>query len=150
MPAPALTIRPPGQNDRDAWEKLWKGYQTFYEVDLPPAVTAETWRRIHDPTEPVWAALAWSGDLAVGLVHWLFHRSTWMIEDYCYLQDLFVAPEIRGGGVGRRLIAHVHDAALGGGAGRLYWLTHETNTQAMTLYDAIGSKSGFLQYRMPL
>jgi len=29
----------------------------------------------------------------------------------------------------------------------VHWLTHETNTAAMQLYDRIAERSGFLQYR---
>ena len=30
---------------------------------------------------------------------------------------------------------------------RVHWLTHETNTDAMLLYDRIADRSGFIQYR---
>jgi hypothetical protein len=36
------------------------------------------------------------------------------------------------------------------GASRVYWLTHETNTQAMVLYDQVATRSGFVQYRRVL
>ena len=145
-----FTIRQPASEDRSVWEALWSGYQTFYKTDIAPATTDETWRRLLDPAEPVWAALAWQGDAAVGLAQWVFHRSTWSVSDFCYLNDLFVAPDARGGGVGRRLIGHVHESAQRAGAGRVYWLTHETNTEAMKLYDAVAKNSGFVQYRMPV
>jgi hypothetical protein len=32
----------------------------------------------------------------------------------------------------------------------VYWLTQETNTVAMRLYDQIAQKSGFIMYRQPL
>lgn len=145
-----LDIRSPTPTDRPAWEALWSGYQAFYKVEIAAATTDETWRRLLDPSEPVWAVLAWQDDVAVGLVQWVFHRSTWSVTDFCYLNDLFVAPALRGGGVGRCLIAHVHGEATRAGCGRLYWLTHESNTQAMKLYDAVARNSGFVQYRMPV
>ncbi len=144
---PPIRIQPPGTLDRNAWEGLWKGYQAFYKADIPEDATSETWRRIHDPTEPVWAALAWADGSAVGLVHWIFHRSTWTVGNYCYLQDLFVAPDLRGIGAGRKLIAHVYGEAEREGCSRVYWLTHETNHQAMKLYDSVADRSGFVQYR---
>ena len=143
-------IRPPAPDDRAAWEPLWAGYQAFYKAEIPSATTEETWRRLLDPAEPVWAALAWRGDVAIGLAQWVFHRSTWSVSDFCYLNDLFVTPDGRGGGIGRSLIFHVRDAARQAGCGRLYWLTHETNSQAMMLYDAVAKNSGFVQYRMPV
>jgi len=83
---------------------------------------------------------------AVGVVHWIMHRSCWTVGDYCYLQDLFVAQNIRGGGVGRKLIEAVYAIAQEHGCSRVHWLTQETNAQAMILYDKIAAKSGFLQY----
>ena len=93
------------------------------------------------------AALAWRDGQAIGLVHWVIHRSTWTTGDYCYLQDLYVAETVRGGGVGRALIEQVYAAAQAYGANRVHWLTQEDNTQARQLYDRIASRSGFIQYR---
>jgi len=66
------------------------------------------------------------------------------------LQDLYVDQDLRGGGVGRALIAHVRGEAEAAGCSRLYWLTHESNTDAMVLYDKVAEKSGFVQYRVVL
>jgi GNAT superfamily N-acetyltransferase len=84
------------------------------------------------------------------MVHYIFHRSCWMLNDSCYLQDLFAAPEVRGQGVGRALIEHVYAEAAKAGSTRVWWLTHESNQQAMVLYDRIADKSGFVQYRKAL
>ena len=99
--------------DREAWTQLWKAYLAFYETVLPDEVFASTWSRLLDPTEPTWGALALQDGQPVGLVHWLYHRTNWAIADNCYLQDLFVTPEGRGGGHGRALIEHVAADARG-------------------------------------
>ncbi|KDC75123.1 FR47-like protein [Bordetella bronchiseptica MBORD635] len=143
-------IRPLSAADHEAWLPLWKGYQEFYKVQLADAATAQTWQRFLDPAEPMHAALAWRDGKAIGMVHWIFHRSCWTTGDYCYLQDLFVAPDVRSSGAGRALIKHVYADARAQGAARVYWLTHETNTDAMHLYDHIADRSGFLQYRKVL
>lgn len=150
MTATDIVIRPLGPADHSAWMPLWRGYQSFYQTDIPDEVSAVTWARLLDPTEPMGGALAWQGDRAVGLVHHIRHRSCWTTGDYCYLQDLFVAADIRGGGVGRWLIGHVYDIAHAAGCARVYWLTHETNTTAMQLYDKVADRSGFVQYRKSL
>ncbi|WP_421853803.1 GNAT family N-acetyltransferase [Novosphingobium sp.] len=143
-------IRHPTGADRAAWDRLWQGYQRFYKVDIAQSVSELTWARLHDPAEPMHAAIAWAGERAIGLVHWIFHRSTWTAGPYCYLQDLYVDEDVRGGGVGRMLIAHVRSEAEAAGASRLYWLTHESNTDAMALYDKVAERSGFVQYRVVL
>lgn len=151
MSASRDTIRPLGAADAAIWLPLWQAYLTFYEAELPEKVTQATWRRLLDPGESVHGALAIDENgRAVGLVHWLFHRSTWAVEDYCYLNDLFVADSQRGKGVGRALIAHVHADAAARGASEVYWLTHETNRTAQRLYDAVAERAGFIQYRQPI
>jgi GNAT superfamily N-acetyltransferase len=68
-------------------------------------------------------------------------------SDDCYLQDLFVADDARGSGVGRVLIEHVYADARRRGASRVYWLTHEFNHNARQLYDRVADRSGFIHYR---
>jgi len=131
----------------DSWLPLWKNYQRFYEVDIPESVTRETWSRFLEPVEPMEAAMAMKGEQALGFVHLLYHRSTWTKGDYCYIQDLFVAGDSRGGGVGRALIEHVYAEARSRGAPCVYWTTHESNRDAMQLYDRIADRSPFIQYR---
>jgi GNAT superfamily N-acetyltransferase len=133
--------------EHDSWYPLWRAYQEFYKLDIPAEVSAVTWRRLLDPAEPMFGALAWSAQKAVGLVHWLLHRSCWTIGNYCYLQDLFVCHEERSRGIGRKLIDHVTLAAEESECSRVYWLTHETNSNAMLLYDRVAERSGFVQYR---
>jgi GNAT superfamily N-acetyltransferase len=138
------------RGDQARWMPLWRSYQSFYKVEIAEAVTAKTWSRMLEASEPVHGALAVLGGEAVGLVHWLFHRSTWSAADICYLQDLFVAPEIRGQGAGGSLIAHVYEQAHAVGTAEVYWLTHETNTTAMKLYDRVATRDGFVQYSKTL
>lgn len=145
-----VQIRPVGAADQAAWLPLWQAYQRFYQAEIPAATSAVTWQRFLDPAEPMHAALAWRDGEAIGLVHWIFHRSCWTVGDYCYLQDLFVAESVRGGGLGRALIEHVYAQARQAGASRVHWLTQEHNAQARLLYERIASRSGFIQYRQLL
>jgi GNAT superfamily N-acetyltransferase len=146
----AAVIRPATLLDFDAWLPLWQGYLEFYKATLAHETTLTTWARLLDEREPMHAALAELGGSAVGVVHFIEHRSCWTTGNYMYLQDLFVAPEARGHGVGRLLIDHVYTEAAARGCSRVWWLTHESNTQAMVLYDQVADRSGFVQYRKML
>ena len=150
MSARTISIRELQPDDRAGWEPLWKGYQTFYKVDLPLSTTDVTFARLLDDAEPMHCLVATEETAIIGIVHFIFHRSTWTSGDYCYLQDLFTSEAARGKGVGRTLIEGVVARAKEHGASRVYWLTHETNTQAMILYDQVAQKPGFLQYRIAL
>jgi GNAT superfamily N-acetyltransferase len=144
-------IRPVDRADFDQWLPLWDGYNKFYgrfgPTALPVEVTQTTWARFFDAYEPVHALVAESDGRLVGLVHYLFHRSTNMLGPTCYLQDLFTAEAERGKGVARALIEAVYDQAKRAGATRVYWQTHETNTTAQRLYDRVAERSGFIVYR---
>ena len=142
-----IQILPLAAEHKLQWYPLWRGYQAFYKTDIAKAVSDITWQRMLNPAEPMGGALAWNGDRAIGLVHHIQHRSCWTVGDYCYLQDLFVAHEARGTGTGRKLIEYVYEFAKAKGCSRVHWLTHETNTDAMKLYDNIADRSGFVQYR---
>jgi GNAT superfamily N-acetyltransferase len=146
---PSCDLTPLAGSDFDAWEPLWQGYLSFYKATVPNSTTALTFSRLTSGAEPMGGFLARDGaGKAVGMVNWIDHRSCWTPGDYCYLQDLFVAPEGRAQGVGRALIEAVVEAAKARRCSRVYWLTHETNTDAMVLYDRVAEKSGFTQYRM--
>jgi GNAT superfamily N-acetyltransferase len=145
-----LTVRPVAPTDLAQWEALWEGYNTFYERTVPPEITRMTWSRFFDAYEPVHALVAENDGRLLGLVHYLFHRSTTLIGPTCYLQDLFTTEAARGQGVGRALIESVYERARSAGSLRVYWQTHETNVTAMALYDKVAERSGFLVYRKRL
>jgi GNAT superfamily N-acetyltransferase len=146
-----VIVRPLAPADLAQWRPLWDGYNAFYGRSGPTALAEEvmrtTWARFFDDGEPVHALVAEHEGRLVGLVHYLFHRSTVSIGPNCYLQDLFTDAALRGQGVGRALIAAVAERARAGGASRLYWMTHESNAAAMKLYDQVAEKPGFVIYR---
>jgi GNAT superfamily N-acetyltransferase len=147
---PEITIRPLATSDRVQWEPLWQGYLRFYKASLTPDISDATFARLTRGTEPMGGFVAERDGRLIGIVHWVVHRSTWNIRDICYLQDLFTAPEARGTGAGRALIAAVKQMAQAKGCFRVYWQTHESNLQAQALYDKVADKSGFIVYRQPL
>ena len=142
-----IVVRPVGRDEREAWSPLWAGYLAFYETSVPAETSDVTWRRLHDPAEPMHLLGAYVDGKLTGIVHYIFHRSTWTPGNYCYLQDLFVADSARGLGLGRALIEAVYDRAKSAGASRVYWLTQEGNAQARILYDQVADRPGFIQYR---
>lgn len=138
------------ESDRADWEPLWQGYLTFYETELAPAVTDATFARLV-AGEGMHGAIARDDEgRAVGFVNWLPQSSTWTRGAYCYLEDLFVDPDVRGGGVGRALIAHVREWAQAAGCDQVYWLTADANAQARELYDKVAELSGFVHYQITL
>lgn len=145
IPAP-IRIRDPAAADEAAWRSLWSGYNAYYAINIPEVVTARTWQRILDPASSMFARLADIDDDIVGFSVCVVHEGTWSIAPVCYLEDLFVAPEFRGRGCGRRLIADLLDRAKAMGWSQLYWHTRADNP-ARPLYDEFAEADDFVRYR---
>lgn len=133
--------------DEPDWRRLWSAYLAFYEADVSEEVYATTFARLLSEEEPQFGLIAQTGGVPVGLVHYIFHRHNWKIEDVCYLQDLYADPAHRGQGVGRALIEAVYAAADARGAPSVYWMTQSFNTTARKLYDRIGEETPFIKYQ---
>lgn len=141
------SVRSLAATDTQAWLALWAGYLAFYKATLAPEVTETTFARLTGPDADMFGLAAEIDGRVVGIAHCIVHRSTWAVAPYVYLNDLFVAPEVRGSGVGRALIEAVYARADAMGAERVYWLTHETNAAGRRLYDRLAVNDGFLEYR---
>lgn len=145
------TIRPLRPDDRAEWARLWTGYLDYYKTTVPQAVYDSTFERlIGTDAQDFNAFIAEQDGRAVGLVHFLFHRHCWKIENVCYLQDLYADPSVRGTGVGRALIEAVYAAADANGTPAVYWLTQDFNTEARKLYDRIAQVTPFIRYNRKL
>lgn len=142
-----ITIRPIESRDELRWRNLWDAYTRFYEREPSDALTASTWRRIFDPTVPVHTIVAEDSEAGVvGIANYLIHESTSALSPVCYLQDVFVDPAARGGGIGGLLIDWLIVEMATQGWSRLYWHTKEDNYRARGLYDTYTRQSGFLRY----
>jgi GNAT superfamily N-acetyltransferase len=148
-----LEIRSIAADDAVAWRELWTAYLEFYESSVPDEVYQTTFSRLvsdhaagdasfYEPR----GLLALLDGKPVGLVHYFYHRHCWRIEQVCYLQDLFAAPDVRGTGVGRALIEAVYAQADADGCPNVYWMTQEFNAQARKLYDRVATLTPFVKY----
>ena len=137
-------------SDRSAWDPLWQGYLKFYKTELSDEQSELTWQRLLDPNFNLHCLVAEVDGVVQGITHYSFQNSTWAPKNYCYLEDLFVEPTLRGGGIGRLLIDGVKSIANAAGSSRLYWNTDATNETARKLYDSYVMESGKVQYRIAL
>lgn len=143
-----VSVRRVVASDEEAWLKLFRDYVVFYKASVPEEIIAQTWRRLLNQDDNMMALIATNdAGKALGIAALVFHRSTWSAAWYCYLEDLFVAPEARGSGVARALIEATYAEADSRGATRTYWATQESNSTARALYDRVGMLTDFVQYR---
>lgn len=143
----SVYVRRITSEDYPAWRQLWAGYHEFYQNTIPDEVTQHTWLRIMDEQSPVQCIVADSASEGViGIANYIVHDSTWAIAPSCYLQDMFVRPEVRANGTGEALLNWLKAEMTAQGWARLYWLTKENNYRARGLYDKYTPHSGFVRY----
>lgn len=148
---PTISVSPLVPEDHDHWLVLARAYKDFYGTPTTDAEFAAAWERLSaEPAARTVHGLAARVDgRIVGIVHYLFHVSTWT-ESVCYLQDLFTADAARGKGMARALIDGVANDTRKRGATRLYWLTQSDNSIARRLYDRVAAHQGFIRYDLAL
>lgn len=127
-------------DDRDAWQLLWDANNLGHKNE---AVSAETWRRLLDPSSPVHGFAARVDGRMVGLVHYILHPVTGHIQPVAYMQDLYVDPAFRRKGIARTLITHLAELGKQKKWARLYWLAENSNDGAQALYRRLGTKLDF-------
>ena len=142
----SIIIRPITLSDKARWLELFKEYVIFYKSKVSDEQFELTWQRIHSDFN-MYGLIAEKDGQIVGIAHYIFRPSTWDVEDFCYLEDLFVDPKVRGTGVGRALIGELENIATAKGSKRLYWTTATDNEVARKLYDKVAI-TDFVQYRI--
>lgn len=151
MPTPSssLTIRPLQQSDRARWEKMFADYATFYKTEIPGGAFDHVWQWVFDPKQEFYCDIAIIDDeKIIGFTQYqLIYRSLGG-NKVCYLNDLFVDPNIRGTGAGRAMIDNVIEFARKNDIAGVQWITQEFNYAARKLYDTYEPKSDFIMYRV--
>ena len=142
-----ISIREIEASDKTAWAALWTDYLSFYESTLDADVFDTAFSRLLSTDEFEFSGfLACDGATPVGLVHYVFHRHIWKVENVCYLQDLYVDPAARNTKAAEMLINAVYDAADAAGSPSVYWMTQSFNTGGKRLYDRVGRRTPFIRY----
>lgn len=143
-----MLIRHPVPSDEAAWRGLWAGYVAFYEADVAEAVTARTWERLIHKQDGLVCRVAEADGTICGFSLSVLHAGTWSLTPVCYLEDLFVAPEQRGRGIGEALIRDLVAMAKSQGWSGLYWHTRASNVDARRVYDRFTLADDFVRYRL--
>lgn len=80
-----------------------------------------------------------AGGEAVGYAFFFTTFSTWECRPGIWLEDVFVRPQHRRGGIGHAVLAHLAGIAVERGCARLDWCALEWNEPALSFYDKLGA-----------
>ena len=95
--------------------------------------------RLFGPEPAVFAHVAERDGEVVGTAVWFLTFSTWTGTHGVWLEDLYVRPEARGGGLGRALLAALAAVCAERGYARLEWTVLDWNAPALGFYRALGA-----------
>jgi ribosomal protein S18 acetylase RimI-like enzyme len=131
-----IVVRRAGVEDAAVIARLLHDFNTEYDEPTPDVATlSERARQLLADGE---MTVLLAGEEPVGLALIRFRPSIWMEGPDTYLEELYVAPAVRGRGIGRALLEAAMDAAREAGAAHIELTTGETDTAARALYKSAG------------
>jgi GNAT superfamily N-acetyltransferase len=122
-----------------------------YEKLAPPAAAAAR-RLIADIGRRIRVLIAEEAGTPVGYAIYLFTYSSFLARPTLYLEDVFVLPEHRRGGIGGKFFEALRQAARREKCGRMEWVVLDWNTPAHRFYRKLGAKplDNWVTYRIVL
>ncbi|EYD75247.1 Histone acetyltransferase HPA2 [Rubellimicrobium mesophilum DSM 19309] len=141
-----MRVRRPVESDRAGWDRLYAGYAEFYGVTQTPEMRDRVWGWIHDPAHEVEAFVVEGEGALVGLTHFRAFARPLSATTGGFLDDLFVAPDARGGGAAEALIRAVAEVGRERGWSVIRWITAGDNARARKLYDRVARQTPWVTY----
>lgn len=145
-----ISISSPGQADRSEWERLYRGYAEFYRMPMDERILQTVWDWIFDSERAFCCILARDagGGGCVGLMHYRAMPSPLRGVEVGFLDDLYVDPRARGGGVVNRLFEELAARARDRGWAVVRWITRDNNYRARAVYDRVAQRTDWVTYEL--
>jgi GNAT superfamily N-acetyltransferase len=136
-----MTIRPAREGDVPVILSLIRGLAEYERMADQVAATEDGLRAtLFGPRPSAEVVIAEDAGTPIGFALFFHNYSTFRGKPGLYLEDLFVVPERRGQGVGRRLLLHLKDLAVARGCGRMEWSVLSWNEPAVGFYRKLGAE----------
>jgi GNAT superfamily N-acetyltransferase len=135
-----ITIRPAVEDDIARVLGFIRELARYERLEREVIATEEDLRETlfgtHRYAEVVFACL---GEEPVGFALFFHNFSTFKGRPGIYLEDLFVAPQVRGQGIGRALLGWLARTALERRCARLEWAVLDWNEPSIAFYESLGA-----------
>jgi len=139
---PEFVIRPAADQDIPVLLRMIKALAVYEKLGGQVVATEASLRRSLFGERPyAQAVIGQVGTEPVGFALFFHNFSTFRGAPGLYLEDLFVYPDWRGRGFGRRLLAHVASVAVATGCHRMEWSVLDWNEPAIGFYRRVGAQS---------
>ena len=143
------------ENDYENWKFIFKKYLLFYNSKLSEKIIRYSWNNIINKDEAIYCLGCYETSRnnkkqLVGIMNFIYHKSTWSENNVCYLEDLFILEAYRSKGYASALLNHLTKICNINNIDRIYWKTKFDNHIAQSLYDKVAIKTDFLEYEIIL
>jgi ribosomal protein S18 acetylase RimI-like enzyme len=136
-----VTIRRARPGDEHDILRLIRDLATYEkEPDAVEATPEGLAEKLFGENPRVFAHVAERDGIVVGIAVWFFNFSTWTGRHGIYLEDLYVDPQARGGGIARKLFEALGEAARENDCARIDWSVLDWNELAKGLYRKLGAR----------
>lgn len=145
-----MKIRPYAKRDAKDLVSLIRALARYEKLKPPTEAAAK--RLIADIGRRIRVMLAEVDGKSVGYAIYLFTYSSFLARPTLYLEDVFVLPEFRRGGIGCLFFEELRREARREKCGRMEWVVLDWNTPAHRFYLKLGAKplDNWVTYRMVL
>jgi GNAT superfamily N-acetyltransferase len=135
-----ITIRPASRTDVPVVLQFIRDLARYERLEHEvSAAEAELTEALFGDRRYAEVVLACSGGTPVGFALFFHNFSTFKGRPGIYLEDLYVRPEARGRGVGKRLLAHLAHLAVERRCARLEWAVLDWNEPSIGFYRSLGA-----------
>jgi len=139
--APDVIIRKAIETDVPALIKLVRGLAEYEKLTHAFTATEESYTTALFGENPVAEALiALYKNEPVGYAVFFHNFSTFNGRAGIYLEDIYVCPDVRGKGIGKKLFTMVARIAKDRNCGRYEWCVLKWNTPAIEFYSSLGGE----------
>lgn len=148
---PEIVIRKASVDDSSVILSFVKELAIYEKSENEVVATVEDIERnLFDDRTTTEAVICTYDDKPIGFAVYFLNFSTWLGKNGLYLEDLYVSPDFRGCGAGKKLLKYLAQLAVEFNCGRFEWSVLDWNEPAIDFYESIGAKpqSEWVGYRL--
>ena len=136
-----ISLKPLDREDKDGWLELWQGFLENYGENALAHLTFSTFDKLVTKEHPLRSRIALDeNQRVVGFIHYFLHDSTWQTRESCFIEDLYVAKDMRRQGIGRQLLDDVARVAGINHWSRMYMAVPGSDETALSFLNVFLKK----------
>jgi GNAT superfamily N-acetyltransferase len=136
-----ISLKPLDREDKDGWLELWQRFLENYVENASAHLTFSTFDKLVAKEHSLRSRIALDENRRiVGFIHDFLHVSTWQTRETCFIEDLYVAKDIRRQGIRRQLLDDVARVAGINRWSRMYMAVPSSDETARSFFERVSEE----------